>query len=252
MTWFKVDDHFRDHPKVRQLGRSRLAAVGLWTLVGNWCADNPSDGFAPVEVVRRYSRDLRLADRLVQVGLWEEAKQDGEIGYQFHDWLDVQPSAKEQAEKRRKRREAGRLGGVRSGESRRRSSEASGSSNSASKNEANANPVPSRTGSGYLGGKRSDDQRVREQRPPDRCAKHQDDPTPPPCGQCADARRAAQLWDTRQAERGHQAQLDVMAAIRACPFCDAAGFQFEFGRRIPMTPYVKCDHGGHTEEQEST
>ena len=37
MVWFKVDDGFYSSQKVLSMPRScRLAAVGLWTMAGNW------------------------------------------------------------------------------------------------------------------------------------------------------------------------------------------------------------------------
>jgi hypothetical protein len=92
MTWFKVDDGLADHRKVRQLGRDRLPAMGLWALSGSWAARELTDGFVPEEIVQRHDPKHRYARRLVDVGLWEHAKQDGEDGYQFHDWVDMQPT----------------------------------------------------------------------------------------------------------------------------------------------------------------
>lgn len=44
--------------------------------------------------------------------------------------------------------------------------------------------------------------------PPPRCPKHLDNPDPPPCGPCADARRRRQQWDA-----------DRAAGARAAPRC---------------------------------
>lgn len=101
MTWFKVDDQFSEHKKVRRLGKDKLAAIGLWTLCGNWSAATLSDGFVPGEIVQRYDPEEKLAESLVRVGLWEHAELDDEAGYQFHDWDDHQPS-KADVEARRK------------------------------------------------------------------------------------------------------------------------------------------------------
>lgn len=101
MTWFKVDDSFYRSRKVRRLGRDRVAAVGLWTLCGDWSADNLTDGFVPWEVVEEWDAKRRLAHRLIAVALWHEAEADGEEGVQFHDWHDWQPT-KDQVIQRRK------------------------------------------------------------------------------------------------------------------------------------------------------
>jgi hypothetical protein len=106
MTWFRIDDKFGEHPKVRRLAKDRVAAVGLWTLCGIWCADNAAvntmDGFVPVEVVRRHDPRLRLAMRLVEVGLWHESTSQDEVGFEFHQWSEHQPTRAE-VELRRKK-----------------------------------------------------------------------------------------------------------------------------------------------------
>lgn len=104
MPWFKVDDKFGDHPKVRRLGKDVLAAVGLWILCGTWCSDNVTtstlDGFVPVAVARRHDPRLRLARKLVEVGLWHETTHEGEVGFLFHQWNERQPSRSEVEDKR--------------------------------------------------------------------------------------------------------------------------------------------------------
>lgn len=100
MTWFRVDDKFGDHPKVRKLRGDKAPAVGVWTLCGTWSADNLSDGFVPTEVVQRFDPKERYAKRLVDVGLWTVTEQDSETGYQFHQWDEHQPT-RAQVQKRR-------------------------------------------------------------------------------------------------------------------------------------------------------
>src|SRR5690606_26178405 len=77
-------------------------------------------------------------------------------------------------------------------------------------------------------------------RPADRCPTHTDDPDPPACGQCADARRVAEAWDAerprrdaaaRSAEARRRAELRA-AEIAACRMCDGDGYA---GARV-------CDH----------
>lgn len=99
MSWFKVDDFLPDHRKVRKLGADRLAAMGLWTLCGAW-ASRATGGFVPDEEVTRYDPEHCYAARLVEVGLWARAEDDGETGYSYHDWDDFQPSREQQEKKR--------------------------------------------------------------------------------------------------------------------------------------------------------
>lgn len=93
--WFKVDDQFHDHGKVRRVDYD-VAAIGLWTLAGSWCGSNRTDGFVPASVLRRWSSSWRKhAATLVRAELWEPAEIDGETGWLFHDWEDCNPSKAE-------------------------------------------------------------------------------------------------------------------------------------------------------------
>jgi hypothetical protein len=106
MTWLKVDDKLHDHRKARKAG---TAAMGLWVLAGSWCAANPTDGFVPEAIVVRWSTKA-MAGRLVDAQLWHPAEQDGEAGWQFHDWHEYQPSAADVARNREKKGHAGSEG----------------------------------------------------------------------------------------------------------------------------------------------
>lgn len=96
--WFKVDDKFHAHRKVRALGRRRtttridLAAVGLWTLAGSWSSDAGEGGFVPATWVEDHGA-AHLADHLVRVQLWTHGERYGEPGYLFHDWAQHNPDA---------------------------------------------------------------------------------------------------------------------------------------------------------------
>src|SRR5262249_24245031 len=92
MAWFKVDDGFRDHRKVRKLGKDKIAAVGLRTLCGSWAADTETDGFVPWEIVDQYDSRRGYARLLIAVGLWIPFSNEGEDGIQFHDWAEYQPT----------------------------------------------------------------------------------------------------------------------------------------------------------------
>jgi 5-methylcytosine-specific restriction endonuclease McrA len=100
MPWFKVDDAFYRHRKVRKLGKDKLPAVGLWQLAGTWSADNLTDGFVPCEQVKGWDPKLRYANRLVEVGFWTAIEHDGEEGFEFHEWSTYQPM-RDEVEKRR-------------------------------------------------------------------------------------------------------------------------------------------------------
>lgn len=90
MTWFKVDDQLAFHPKVLTAGN---AAMGLWVRAGSWSGAHLTQGRLPLAMVQPLGGRTRDANKLVEVGLWEQV--DG--GYQFKDWGDYQPT-KQQVE----------------------------------------------------------------------------------------------------------------------------------------------------------
>lgn len=113
MPWFKVDDKFHDHRKVRRVS---LDAIGLWTMAGSWASDNLTDGFIPVEIARRWTKKSpKLAAELVTAGLWVETEIDGESGWGFHDWHERNPlRVKVEADREAARERMGRVRGSRS------------------------------------------------------------------------------------------------------------------------------------------
>lgn len=85
MTWGKVDDKLWGSPK--WLGTGPRARA-LWVSGLSWCMDQLTDGHVPAHVISVLGGTRRDAGDLVRAGLWEEA----DDGWQFHDWLDYQPS----------------------------------------------------------------------------------------------------------------------------------------------------------------
>lgn len=122
MTWFKVDDKFHSHNKVRKVLAEEPAAVALWVVAGSWSSDNLTDGFIPDHQLPWLipTGADSLAQKLVTAGLWKRVR----AGYQFHEWASNgdgtkrNPTKKEVEEERRKKAEAGRMGGVASGKVR--------------------------------------------------------------------------------------------------------------------------------------
>ncbi len=146
MSWFKVDDKLHSHPKALRAG---LEAMGLWVLAGAHCASYGTEGRVDLPTISRLSGDVRraksLASRLVLAGLWRTSGADL---WEFHDWLDHNLTADEEAERRKKYAASGRAGGLRSGQVRRTNAEANAEANASRVDEANAEanvkPVPSR------------------------------------------------------------------------------------------------------------
>jgi hypothetical protein len=85
MSWFKVDDGFLTHPKVYGIKSGPLA---LWLRAGCWCAGELTDGCIPARALRGLDAKPAHVKELVDRGLWDPAGD----GFQFHDWLDYQPS----------------------------------------------------------------------------------------------------------------------------------------------------------------
>lgn len=137
MTWFKVSDEFAFHPKVVSAG----TAIATWIRAASWSAQQLTDGFIPNQMLPALG-PKKDATRLVNAGLWHPV----EGGYQFHDWDDYQPSRAQVQDKRAKRQDAGRKGGVRSGQSRREAqAEANASPDAVPLLRPGANPRPDPT-----------------------------------------------------------------------------------------------------------
>lgn len=110
MTWVKLDDHFADHPKILGLSDSAYRAYvdGLC-----YCTRYLTDGKITAAPLKRLARG-KIVTELVSAGLWE---QNGD-GVNVHDYLEYQFSRSEIEATRLQRVEAGRSGGLRSGEAR--------------------------------------------------------------------------------------------------------------------------------------
>ena len=103
MVWFKVDDGFYTSRKVLSIPRSqRLAAVGLWTMAGNWAGRELSDGVVPAYVLDEIGATPKLRQALVKARLWLDHPEGGVV---FHDWQKYQPTREQVEEEREKARE---------------------------------------------------------------------------------------------------------------------------------------------------
>lgn len=87
MTWFKVDDSFYDHPKVKAIPRvARKGAIFLWNQAGSWSCRYLTDGLVPDHMVDELGANGKDSAALVACTLWERVPG----GYLFHDWADYQ------------------------------------------------------------------------------------------------------------------------------------------------------------------
>mgnify|MGYP007071595943 FL=1 len=138
MSWLRIEDTVPLHPKHLKAGPE---ASWLWVCAIAYCQRQLTEGYIPVEALPLLGvpkNPTRLADRLVEVELFETAVG----GYQVHDYLDFNASKDEALARRedlsRKRSESGRIGGLRSGAKRSKQAEA---------NEANAEAKPKQVAS---------------------------------------------------------------------------------------------------------
>lgn len=124
VPYLLVDDCMDTHPKVETLSDRayRLHMAGL-----HHCARNLTDGFVSEVTVRGIKARLRAQqkhfDELMDAGCWAPYRG----GYVIENYLDWNRSKAEVERQREDRAAAGRLGGKRSGESRRSKTEASAS-----------------------------------------------------------------------------------------------------------------------------
>lgn len=84
MPHFRVDDGLEGHPKSQRAGDE---ALGMWVRAGAWCMRYLTDGFVPAWWVRQQPKGIAKAKRLVEAGFWHPAEQDGEKGWQFHEFV---------------------------------------------------------------------------------------------------------------------------------------------------------------------
>lgn len=103
MGWVKLDDNYRNHPKIVKAG-----ADGMALDIAGMCysAAYLTDGFVPdsaVTTLYPVKSAKRVADRLVTVGRWE--RDDDHNGYWIHDYLDYNPPADKVLADREKERE---------------------------------------------------------------------------------------------------------------------------------------------------
>ena len=124
MGWFKVDDQLAFHAKVMMAGNS---AMGLWVRAGSWSSAQLTNGFIPAHMANAMAADgktmvshdlpsfaIDLPSELIASGLWQKV----EGGFQFHDWTEFQPDAKEEKSKREDVRKARSAAGKRGAEAR--------------------------------------------------------------------------------------------------------------------------------------
>lgn len=108
MSWFRLEDSFHAHPKVKRAGNG---AVGLWVRCGTWSAQYETDGVIPPEVYagRPGYGSPREIEALVSARLWIPT----DDGMLMPDYLDYNPSKADNDQRRKvdaERKRRGRNG----------------------------------------------------------------------------------------------------------------------------------------------
>ncbi|SRR6266702_821351 len=137
MPWVRFDDQFTIHRKVDGLSDTafRLHVAAIF-----WCARNLTDGFVPegdlAIVSARVRAPARFAAECVVRSLWHLADEEcaapkcpanreapaeagASPGWFIHDYFEYQPTREKVLRERKMKAEAGRIGGIASGQSRR-------------------------------------------------------------------------------------------------------------------------------------
>lgn len=242
MPWFKVDDGFFSSRQMLSIPpRYRTRSAGLWVLAGAWSAKELTDGFVPIGLLRDLYASPAVAEQLVSAGLWERA----EGGFNFVGWdkfqftksrvMEHRQNENERKRKARERSETlkaqrddqGIVDNVRpEGERIPAGFRPVSHLDSALPDQTRPDPLPITT---YVKGD------VTSVGP--RCPRHIDDPDPPPCGACADARRAndtaKQIQDSERASQ----RAANRAAIDDCSLCDDRGLIETEGDEV-----TRCTH----------
>lgn len=106
MAWARIDDAMPAHRKFRHLDDA--PAAWLWQAGVCFASKYLTDGFLDerdvaggLESAIRLRSPLKLAERLVAVGLWERV----EGGFQVHDYLDYNPSREQVLADRQRHRD---------------------------------------------------------------------------------------------------------------------------------------------------
>ena len=261
MAWMKVDDNFHTSRKLNSIPkRHRFQAAGLWTIAGSWVAGQGTDGFVPNYMIEVWGPTDKTVESLVNAGLW--TVESG--GFRFSSWLEYNPS-KEQTEaeraasaermrKSRERRRAERAGqeAAREDVAPQRAELLQRNADDVLQRPDPTRPDPTRPdpkervkGGGDLTVAR---ERVREAPPTQipeswiddprsaRCSTHILETSPPACGKCADARRAAEYARDRRAQNQAEDHRKRRSAIANCELCDEGGWVHG------SDPLVRCRH----------
>lgn len=226
MSWFRVDDSFTDHPKVRSIPRAdRKAAVGLWTLAGSYAARQLTDGFIFTDDVIDLGCATKDANALVKSGLWHAHGHDcgrcapvPEGQYLFHDWLVYQRSREKVLAERAAATERQRIARERAKSQRDTGVTADATEGVVTVPPTRPDPTPSVNESGGNRNETLPASAVTDPPRKSRCTRHRNgNPTDENCGAC----RADREFDERTAAKRSREEAEARAN---CPDCGGTGW----------------------------
>jgi hypothetical protein len=123
-TFAKLDSKLYLNPKWIMFSSTHPLAAVVWVGSITYCVDNLTDGFIPDMIASRVlGADSSIAQDLEEADMWERVSD----GWQVHDFLTAQQSRAQVEASKKAKAAAGRLGGKKSGESRRSATEAGAS-----------------------------------------------------------------------------------------------------------------------------
>lgn len=214
------------------------AAFALWVRAGSYCANKATDGFVADDVLSLFTETQQAAaPELVRRRLWSRVRG----GFQYHQFDErnltkarIEADRKRDREKKRRQRATDEASSSAHREGNEHSSangypqasKTDDRSTSEAKDQRNGSDVPpghprdspgdsggsptgsvsvsvseSVSGSGHVPAAVEPAAPEPQEPPPPACPQHLEDPDPPPCGRCADARRRRARWDAGDAER---------------------------------------------------
>lgn len=144
MSWVRLSDSFDDDPRIVTAGP---AATGLLTMLLAFNNRNLCDGCVPLAVVRQKAIGLADADAviavMVKLGLLTRSTWNEIECVQIHeDFVVLQPTREQVETQRQQKADAGRLGGVKSGEARRKQTRSRTEANASADVKRNRTPDP--------------------------------------------------------------------------------------------------------------
>lgn len=207
---------FPDHPKILPLSD---AAFRCHVEAVLWSRKQQTDGFLPKRLaVAKWS--LEVLRELCCNDTEKPSLIEREDGWYIHDFAEEQDTRAVIEARREQAKTAGKQGGLATSKRTAKRTASKPVSETVSKNLAE---TETKTGGLSLVPARHDAPLVDAEEPPRQCRSHINDPTPPPCGRCAEARKSHEAWTAAARDREAARRAAIRAAIDACDICDHNG-----------------------------